>query len=68
MSKFNRAIEALQKHMMEIGGKLYTLELAKKDENGLMMMNLFGDMLDINETNAEFKEIIEAIKYLRDAE
>lgn len=65
MSKYEHAIEALRQRMVAIGGELYTLKLMEESKEGKRMAAFFGSMMGREEKQAEFEEIIAAIKFLQ---
>ena len=66
MNDFNFAIEVLSEKVRDIGGDLYALELIKKDKNGEAMASLFGGLIDSEDKTAQFKELLKAIKLLKE--
>lgn len=68
MSKYELAIETLSQKAMDIGGRMYALEVAKKSDETKFMLDLFGPTLEGTDTMEEFRNLTEAIKLLKEAE
>ena len=67
MAKYEKAVEALTEALVEVGGRLYSVELAKKQGgNSAAIMEMFGSMIG-GDDQKNFTELVEAINLLTKA-
>lgn len=65
MGKYDKSIEVLQKALMEVGGRLYAIELAKQNETSAFMLEMFSSLVpDIS--IEDLNNLKDAIKLLTD--
>jgi hypothetical protein len=68
MSKYDFAIQVLAQKALEVGGKLYTRELVKKDEKARVLDLMLGGLLGEQETLDGFTALRDAIEVLERAQ